>query len=309
MSGKLFAAAVACGIASVGCTDGGPRGEEFTAPRGGFVPEGVEYDRVNQRLLVGSLTEGTIFVFGRDGTVTPFIADPEIASSVGIEVDEERERLLVAGADYAVFKHGNVGQAKLAAYDLTTGERLALVDLAAAIQTSSDSPSYFANDVAVDADGNAYLTDSRMSVVYKVTMDYQASVLHRFTGLPRGVALNGIEYHPDGYLLVVADDRMFKVPVADPAGTTLVNVSDPVDGEDGIVWASDGTLAVTSNSDEQVVKLRSTDGWATAQRVAVASLRGQVTTAASVGDEIYVLHPHFSDDDPPSIEQAIFVKL
>jgi hypothetical protein len=99
---------------------------------------------------------------------------------------------------------------------------------------------------------------------------------------------------------------VFKVPVANPAGTTPVNVAQPVPGQDGIVWASDGTLAVVSNSGQQVVKLRSNDDWATAQRAGVATLVGQATTGAAVGDDIYAVHPHFADADPPSIEQAVF---
>jgi hypothetical protein len=41
----------------------------FTAARGGFIPEGVEYDKANGRFLTGSLAEGSIFTIGRDGAV------------------------------------------------------------------------------------------------------------------------------------------------------------------------------------------------------------------------------------------------
>jgi sugar lactone lactonase YvrE len=285
-----------------------PEGESIATSRGGFIPEGIEYDQANGRFLTGSLAEGTIFEIGRDGSVVPFIKDGDLTSSVGIEADEPRDRLLVANSDRAVFEPGNVGQAKLGVYNLTTGERLAMVDLAAVIGTPSDPPAYFANDVTVDTDGNAYVTDTRMNVVYRVTPSYEASVLHRFTDLPEGAALNGIVYHDGGYLLVVAGEHMYKVPVANPAGTTKVNVAEPVPGEDGIVWMSDGRLAAVSNSSDapRVVALRSSDGWATASRAGVAVLVGQATTAAAVGDQIYAVHPHFADGDPPSIEQAVF---
>ena len=68
----------------------------ITAERGGFIPEGIEYDEDNGRFLSGSLAEGTIFVIERDGRVVPFIRDPELVSSVGIEADESHDRLLVA---------------------------------------------------------------------------------------------------------------------------------------------------------------------------------------------------------------------
>ena len=80
-----------------------PLGEVITAERGGFIPEGIEYDQANGRFLTGSLAEGTIFIIERDGSVVPFIRDADLVSSVGIEADEARDRLLVANSDRAVF--------------------------------------------------------------------------------------------------------------------------------------------------------------------------------------------------------------
>ena len=80
-----------------------PKGEVITAERGGFIPEGIEYDQANGRFLTGSLAEGTIFEIERDGSVVPFIRDAELVSSVGIEADEPRDRLLVANSDRAAF--------------------------------------------------------------------------------------------------------------------------------------------------------------------------------------------------------------
>ena len=312
--------AAACAALAAGCTPepesptaaapppapATPKGEVITVERGGFSPEGIEYDQANGRFLTGSLAEGTIFEIERDGRVVPFIRDPELVSSVGIEADEPRDRLLVTNSDRAAFGGDAAGQAKLGVYNLTTGERLAMVDLGAVI--GSPSPKYFANDVTVDGDGNAYVTDTMNNVVYRVTRDYQATVLHRFAGLPEGAQVNGIVYHDGGYLLVVAGENIYKVPVANPAGTTQVNVSQPVAGQDGIVWASDGRLVATSNSATApaLVAFRSNDNWATAERAGLAALAGQATTAAVVGDEIWAVHPHFADAERPTIEQGVF---
>jgi len=319
MGSKFTVFVAACAVLVAGCTPepeapaavaapATPAGEVIVANRGGFIPEGIEYDQANGRFLTGSLAEGTIFEIERDGSVVPFITDAELVSSVGIEADEPRDRLLVTNSDRSVFQPGNVGQAKLGVYSLTTGEKFAMVDLAAVIGAPSDPPAYFANDVTVDGEGNAYVTDTRMNVVYRVTPDYQASVLHRFTGLPEGAALNGIIYHDGGYLLVVAGQNIYKVPVANPAGTTQVSVAEPVPGQDGILWSADGRFVAVSNSADapRVVALRSNDEWASAQRAGVATLVGQATTAAAVGAEIYAVHPHFADAEPPSIEQAVF---
>ncbi len=285
-----------------------PAGKVIVAKRSGFIPEGIEYDQANHRFLTGSLAEGTIFRVGEDGAVTPFATDPALVSSVGIEVDEPRDRLLVCNSDRSALQSGKPGQAKLGVYSLTTGERLAMVDLAAAIGEPKDSPAYFANDLTVDNDGNVYVTDTRMNVIYRVTPDYHASVLYRFTSLPEGVALNGIVYDSNGYLLVVAAANIYKVPVENPSAMTQVTVDEPVPGQDGAVWSADGPLAVVSNLADapMVVKLASDDDWATAHRVGIAKLAGQATTAAAVGGDIDVIHPHFNDQDPPTIEQAVF---
>jgi hypothetical protein len=67
-------------------------------------------------------------------------------------------------------------------------------------------------------------------------------------------------------------------------------------------------MATSSNSGDepQLVAFESNDDWASARRVAAAPLVGQATTAAAVGNEIWAVHPHFADADPPSIEQAVF---
>lgn len=318
MRATFFFVAAACAALLAGCTPepesptaeappAAPRGEVITAERGGFIPEGIEYDQANGRFLTGSLAEGTIFVIERDGSVVPFIRDADLVSSVGIEADEPRDRLLVANSDRAAFGGDAAGQAKLGVYNLTTGERLAMIDLGAVLGTPAP-PKFFANDVTVDGDGDAYVTDTMNGVVYRVTRDYQPSVLHRFTDLPEGAQLNGIVYHDGGYLLVVAGEHTYKVPVANPAGTTKVNVTNPVGGQDGIVWAADGRLVATSNSatEPALVAFTSNDDWATAARSGVAALAGQATTAAAVGDEIWAVHPHFADAERPTIEQGVF---
>jgi sugar lactone lactonase YvrE len=279
--------------------------DTIVAERGGFIPEGIEYDSTNGRILTGSLSEGTIFQIHSDGRVTPVVSDPDLLSSVGIEVDEPRDRLLVANADRSVFQAGGAGQAKLGVYNLTTGERMAMVDLAAVIADAPDDAVYFANDVAVGDDGTAYVTDTRMNVIYRVSPDYQASVFHRFEPM-EGMALNGIVHHPSGYLLVASAATLYKVPLDNPAQASQVTLPEEVPGQDGMLWTADGRLAIVSNSSNRVVALTSNDDWATAQLAGVATYSVQATTAAAVGDDIYVVHPHFADQEPPSIARVTF---
>ena len=275
----------------------------IVAERGGFIPEGVEYDMDNGRLLTGSLSEGSVFQLHEDGRLTPLVSDPDLVSSVGIEADELRDRLLVANSDRSVFQGGTRGQAMLGVYNLTTGERIAMVDLAATVEDAGDDAAFFANDVAVADDGTAYVTDTRMNLVYRVDTDYAASVFHRFDD--DGAGPNGIVEHPAGYLLVARGDALWKVPLADPAAATAVMLPEDVPGQDGMVWSA-GRLAIVSNSGNRVVALTSSDDWMTADLAGVAPYEPQATTAAVVGDDVYVVHPHFADDDPPSVTRVEF---
>lgn len=270
------------------------------AARGGFIPEGVEYDTNGQRFLTGSISEGSIFEIGNNGSVTAVVTDADLVSSVGIEADEATDRLLVANADRAVFDESSAGQAMLGVYRLSTGERLAMVDLAATIIDAPDDAAYFANDVAVAGNGTAYVTDTRANALYVVSPSYEASLLHRFDDF----SPNGIVVHPDGYLLVVGGTSIWKVPTDDPAAASMVTLPEEIPGQDGAVWTADGRLAIVSNSGNRVVALTSTDDWATAELAGVATYETQATTVAVVGDDLYVVHPHFNDEDPPSLERV-----
>ena len=279
----------------------------IVAERGGFIPEGIEYDNANGRFLTGSLAEGSIFEIGLDGSVTAVITDPELVSTVGIEVDEARDRVLAANSNRAAFG-GGPSQAVFAAFSLTTGERLAMVDLDDLVD-AGEGAAFFANDVAVADDGTAFVTDTMQNVVYRVGLDYAASIHYAFEGV-EGLSLNGIEWHPDGYLIVIdsTNGRLYKLGTSNGSTPAMVAVPEAVAGGDGIVWNSSGALAVVQNSatDGRVTLLQSDDGWLTASIAGVSTHAGQATTGAAVGDEIFSVQPHFNDAEPPSIHRATF---
>lgn len=297
---------ILAGLLVAACSE--PEGPTITFERGGIIPESIEYDQINGWFLSGSFTKGTVFQIHKDGHLVPMVTDAELPSTVGLEVDEPRRRLLVVSSDDSAFR-GNTGYAKLGVFELTTGSRIALVDLAAALDAPpTNPPRYFANDVAVDGDGNAYVTDTLNNLVYKVTMDYHASVLHVMPSFRGENLLNGIVYHEDGYLLLSGGKQLFKMPLENPSAVSEVAIDDPIGSQDGMVWAADGRLVSVSNStwSPQAAAFTSDDGWASARRVGTARLSGQATAAATAGNEIWVVHPHFSDADPPSLELAVF---
>ncbi len=252
------------------------------AVREGLFPEGVEYDSVNGRFLVGSLAEGTVFAVADDGTVTPFVEDERIPSSTGIEVDEAGNRLLVAVTNRET-------EAFLGIYDLTSGENLAFVDFAPLLP---NDPEHFANDVAVDSQGNAYVTDSFAGVIYRVDPQGNASVFLEDQRFSTQFALNGITYNEAGnYLIAVLVPGLIKIPLDNPGGFTQVALDMDIPNEDGIVFIDDRTLAVVSNALGTVFRVESDDDFESA-RVTGAFEVGPVfpTTAAIRNGDVYVLH-------------------
>lgn len=280
----------------------------------GLFPEGVEYDAAAERFLVGSLTEGTIYEVRASGEPTPFIEDPDLVSSVGIQIDPERNRLLVVSSNTFLFMDPTLPyHAELAAYDLESGERLFFADLAG---IAEDGPNV-ANDVAVDADGNAYITDSLASSIYRVDPEGNARIFWqdvRFDGQGQP-GLNGIEYHPDGFLLVPVQGTLYKVPLDDPGAMTQVELDAPIPAADGIILHPDGRLIVVRGQMAVVNALQSQDGWSTASTVGTfeTDLMGTATTAAVREDEVYVVYSHIlaimQGGEPPEVFEIVRVSF
>jgi hypothetical protein len=274
--------------------------------RGGFIPEGIEFDTNDRRFLTGSLVDGTIYEVGPDGTLAAFVVDPELVSSIGIEADEPRDRLLVANADRSVFGGPGPGIAKLGVYRLSNGDRLAMIDLGRLAGGDADDI-VFVNDLTVDAAGNVFLTDTFRNVIYRVDPSYQATLFHRFEPMT-DPGLNGIVHHVDGYLIVAVlatQGVLYKVPVADPQSARPIALSQPATGADGLLWDAAGRLIVVSNSTGSALAYVSDDGWESARLDASASFEGQATTGAAVDDAVYVVQPQFTGADPPVILRVL----
>lgn len=327
LTGLLFAGPLAGLLA--GCAPAGETGDEETAagsepaaaaevlqdtlhiPVPGLHPEGVEWDGEQGRFLVSSVTTGTVTAVMADGTRQPFVEDPEITASIGIHVDDVNRRLLVANSMVgAIMDPSNPGQAKLGIYDLATGERIDMVDLGALRPEGR----HFANDMTSAPDGTIYLTDSLSPLIYRVSPDGEASVLvedERLTG--ERVGLNGIEWHPDGYLLaaIMGRSALVKVPLAAPEELVEVQLPEPISG-DGLFLEPDGTLVVVGSttgadgeSRSEVLWLRSEDGWNSAAISGRAPAGGATTGVVHEG-AVFVVNPHFealgASEPHPSFE-------
>ncbi|QDA61333.1 gluconolaconase [Hymenobacter jejuensis] len=278
----------------------------------GLYPEGVQYDTQRKRFLVSSETRGTIGQVQDDGkgngTYQPFAADQRLISTVGLKLDATRNRLLAAvsdpGYNTAFSTAATKGKlAALAVIDLNGGAVASYVNLSNLRPTDAG---HFANDVAVDNAGAAYVTDSFAPVIYRVGFATDgtptANVLvenPQFQAPAGAFGLNGIVFHPDGYLLVAKsnDGTLYKVTLTSPATVTKVTTSTSLVGADGLLLQDNSTLLVVTNSQSKVYRLTTSDNWANAASNASATTTAGVyptTLTKRSSTETYVLYSHLN---------------
>lgn len=261
----------------------------------GLYPEDVEWDGRRGRFLVSSVSRGLVSVVEDDGHLRALTDGQNIKSAIGIHLDPARNRLLVAGADFSALSNPKIkGEAKLAIYNLTTGKRERLVDLAALHLQGR----HLANDVTLDARGNAYITDSFSPLIYRVTPGGQASVFLNDPRLEsRELNLNGIAYHPGGFLLVAVGSRkaLYRIPINAPNALTRVRMPEPIFA-DSLTFRSKTHLIVAVPFAPGIVELSSDDDWHSARVVGrVATSKAATTTSATLrAGAVYGLNSHFA---------------
>ncbi|MEU6083484.1 hypothetical protein [Streptomyces sp. NPDC047108] len=236
-------------------------------------PEGIAYDARRDAFLVGSVTHGTASLVTPYGSARTLVKDLKLVTTMGLTVDQRRGRILVTNADLGVADRSTPQTenrlAGLGIYDLKNGRRLHYTDLGRLLPGRQ----HFANDIALDPAGNAYVTDSLSGAIYKVTPHGRASVLvqdDRLAGTTEGFGLNGIVLHPDGYLIAAlsAEGALVKIPLDQPQTFRRVELSAPIGSPDGLLLSRTGTLyAIDNTSKNRVIELGSTNGWSSAREL------------------------------------------
>ena len=292
-----------------------PDAVTFTQP--GLYPEGVAYDLASRSFLVSSQTRGAIGAVLDNGTYRVFADDPRLISTLGVKVDDLRRRVLVAVGDpgYDKARTSPATQGKLAAvaiFDRYSGQLTGYVDLGG---LRPGGAGHLANDLTVDPLGNVYVTDSFAPIIYKIDPQGRASVLledSRLAAPASAFGLNGIVYHPGGYLLVAKSDEgiLFKVPLSDPAAFTEVATDANLKGADGIQLQDANTLLVTANFQSKVYRVNSDNNWASAAATATFGTPPVFpTTLARRGLFAYVLYSHLNalqaGQEPPVAEFSV----
>lgn len=273
-------------------------------------PEGIEFNKKESTFLLSSLNAMPIIKVNLDGTYKAFSSGEKFPlSTAGLQIDYKRDRLLVAGFNGLELMDNNAqtkGASFLRVYNLTTGMLEKDINLNYLVP---DAQAYFANDIALDDNGNAYISDWYARVIYKVDVDGKATLFWKnTTGIPSGP--NGIDFHKDGYLLVsllnvdqhsglYRDFALVKISLNNPTSTTIVDVkTSAFSGFDGMVLKDDGKLVGVTNNQKTaggntLIQLKSDDDWRSAKLVNTKAITTSTTVAITKKGENYVINQDF----------------
>ncbi len=287
-------------LASTACIPQRPTARiEFEAP--GAYPEGIAFDSVRNMYYVSSARLATIGKVTPEGTYSVFHADTTLKSTYGVRIHPDGKRLFVCAGDANYSKYTSprtrTKMIRLLSFDLDSGKKLSDTDLSGLIPGK-----HFGNDITFDKDGNAYITDSFAHAIYKVDAGGKASVFAKHKLFETaGIGLNGIVYHPGGFLLVDNSNtgQIYKVDMANPENVTKVATDQYFLGADGLILRDDNKLVVVVNGgSDKIYQLETEDNWASASLAAATLAADRFTypsTATRRGDDIWVMNAKFSE--------------
>jgi len=176
----------------------------FEIPEPRFIAEGLAFDQRSGQFFASSTYLRKIVVREPDGRLRDFVptADHGLLPVLGMKVDSARSHLVVLTASddarMVDFKREYLGRSGVFIYQLPAGRLLQATWLPA-------GGKHLFNDLVLDADGEAYITDSDEGRIYRLSADGRQ--LRAVT--PAGVFLypNGIDIDAAQHLLFVADAR------------------------------------------------------------------------------------------------------
>lgn len=292
----------------------GIRTVSFSPKAGSGFPEGIAWHPGKQAFLVSSLRGGTVGLVDLAGNYRVFSDDARLITTSGIVADAPRRRILVANEDVGVSakstEQGKNRTAQVFELDWDSGAVRRIYDFSSLSQGATLS-----NDLTVDAAGNIYVTDSFQPQIYRADgKSGQVSVLVRDLRLkPSGGEatgllpnLNGIVYHPDGFLLAsdYVQGKLWRIPLDNPSALVEVRLDKRLAGPDGLVLQNRTTLAAVQTSaaadktmHSDITVLVSDDGWHSAKIRTVRPLPGinGATTGTMAGGTLWVVNSRYPE--------------
>jgi sugar lactone lactonase YvrE len=231
-----------------------PRPTQYVLPGAAVFPEGIAFEESTGNFFVSSTTDGTIFRANvADETAQVYLTGGSDGrpTAVGVAVDRDG-RLFVAGG----------GTGSVWVYDSTSRDLLGLF--------TTPAGTTFLNDIAIDRNGDAYVTDSLRPIIWRISAEAVAAANGGtvaaepwldLTGTAityqAGFNLNGIEATADGRYLVTVQSNigaLFRIDIATRTPSRIDLGGETVPAGDGLLLIG-RTLYVAQNSLGLIAKI------------------------------------------------------
>ncbi|WP_256011659.1 gluconolaconase [Desertivirga xinjiangensis] len=264
-------------------------------------PEGVAYDSVRNVYYVSSARLGVIGKVGPQGGYSVFHGDSTLKSTYGMKIHPDGKRLFVCVGDANYSKYTSPEtrnkMIRLISIDLDNGKRLTDLDLSGLLPGE-----HFPNDITFGDNENIYMTDSYSHAIYKITPQGQVSLFAKDEQFETdGIGLNGIAYHPAGYLIVDNSNtgQLYKVEIRNPKNVQRIALDQYFLGGDGLLLNDPEHLTIVVNGgNDKIFKLHSNDNWQSAKLSATTLIADRFTypaTATKNGKDVWIMNARFNE--------------
>lgn len=293
----MIVAVYGCGDGSTGTAGAGGRGgnagvggaaplmDEYVLEDQDLVPESGAFDPVTRSFFVGSETAGSITQVQADGTESIFFEPPanEAWRTLGVAIDMEARRLWVCADG------GDLGQQEIWVFDLSSGEQTVTLDLATAAAGST------CNDIALDSDGLAYISDSSNPRIYRanaVAEEIEAWADDPVLGGDGPIfGGNGIAVTDDDAFILLSKTlapavtpRLLRVDRNDPTHIIAITTTpEPLTGAADGMSLLDGDLYIAIVGTGEIVRLATSDDWSSASISSTMAVAGTSTVRPAEG--------------------------
>jgi sugar lactone lactonase YvrE len=286
----------------------------FTLAEKDLIPEGIAYDPVDQVFFLSSLHKRKIVrvrprTANQPAVVEDFTSQGQdgLYSTLGMKVDAKRRVLWVCSSAEGFmtgYSEADAGKAALFKYDLNTRKLIRKYEI-------GPKPSHLLNDLALNAEGDVFITDTASGEIFTVLHDKDVLEVFipagRFTGGPNGIAVSSeggklfISVMPLGvYVVDVKTKLISRLPQ---------NVGISPSGSDGLYFYQNsliGIINIVSERAGRVARFYLDDSGESITRGAVLDCNHPVyqrpTTGVVVGDSLfYIANSQYGSFDDKGI--------
>lgn len=215
--------------------------QAFTLPERDTIAEGVTHDPKTGTFFVSSVHQRKIVRILPNGKTNEF-ASAGLFAVLGMAVDEKRRSLWACSSavpEMKGFTDADKGRANVVEFDIDSGKQRRAISL--------DEPgvNHMCNDLAVDAEGNVFISDPGASILYALPAGAQK--LDVFVPPGPFASPQGIAMASDGQSMFVADYSrgLFRVDRASREVTWLMPPKDAaLVGIDGLTMFQGDLIAI-----------------------------------------------------------------